>query len=65
MSLDGYVAAPRPARILASVDCAGCGEPTMETRIRRLDGDELCGPCFDARLAGRIPVAAPSRRPAS
>jgi len=56
------VAMPAMARVMASVDCAVCGEPTMETRIRRLDGDELCGPCFDARLAGRSPVAPPTTR---
>ena len=50
-------AAPPPARILVSVDCASCGEPTMETRVRRLDGRELCPPCFDQALAGTAPVA--------
>jgi len=59
------VTAPPMARVMASVDCASCGEPTMETRIRRLDGAELCGPCFDARLAGRAPVAGLGRRPTS
>ncbi|MDQ4131922.1 MAG: FmdE family protein [Actinomycetota bacterium] len=43
--------APRTARIFASVDCAACGEATMETRIRRLDGQELCPPCFEERLS--------------
>ncbi len=56
------VEAPRPARILASVDCADCAEPTMETRIRRLDGAELCVPCFESRLAGTVPLATPGRR---
>ncbi len=56
------VETPRMARVMASVDCEACGEPTMETRIRRLDGAELCGPCFEARLAGRAPVASPSPR---
>ena len=58
---------PRPARIHLSIDCASCGEPTMETRIRRLDGRELCPPCFDAAIAGTETVAPPSlrtRRPA-
>ncbi|CAN5499238.1 FmdE family protein [soil metagenome] len=59
------VEAPQPARIRASVECADCSEPTMETRIRRLDGAELCPPCFEDRLAGRAPVATPGRRPAS
>ncbi|MDQ3569909.1 MAG: FmdE family protein [Actinomycetota bacterium] len=56
------VEAPPPARILASVDCAVCAEPTMETRVRRLDGRELCQPCFDAALAGKAPVAAPTAK---
>jgi len=53
-----HVDAPRPARILASVDCAACGEATMETRIRRLDGQELCLPCFEDQMAGvfRVPL---------
>ncbi len=50
------VRVPPAARILASVPCAACGEPTMETRIRRLDGRELCPPCFEARLAGTTHV---------
>lgn len=54
---------PPIARIMASVDCAACGEPTMETRIRLLHGEQMCGPCFDERLAGRTPVATPTVRP--
>lgn len=42
---------PVPARIHASVVCADCGEATMETRIRRLGGRELCPPCFEAALS--------------
>jgi len=53
------VEAPRMARILASVECASCGEPTMETRIRRLEGRDLCLPCFEAAMAGEVAVAAP------
>ncbi|MDP9070235.1 MAG: FmdE family protein [Actinomycetota bacterium] len=53
---------PRPARIHISIDCASCGEPTMETRVRRLDGRELCPPCFDAAMAGSESVAPPSLR---
>jgi formylmethanofuran dehydrogenase subunit E len=48
---------PRTARIHATVVCARCGEGAMETRIRRLDGQELCPPCFDAAVAGEEPVA--------
>lgn len=55
--------APQRARIHASVVCAQCGEGTMETRIRRIAGRELCPPCFDAAMAGDEPVAAPTRRP--
>jgi formylmethanofuran dehydrogenase subunit E len=55
------VEAPQHARILASVNCASCGEPTMETRIRRLDGQELCLPCLEDRLAGVVLVAKPTR----
>lgn len=50
---------PRKARIHASVACAECGEATMETRIRRLDGRELCVPCFEAALGGEQRVALP------
>lgn len=45
------VAMPRMARGFDSIECASCHEPTMETRIRRLEGAELCPPCFDARIA--------------
>jgi formylmethanofuran dehydrogenase subunit E len=37
---------PRPARILESPVCAGCGESTMESRTRRLGGRVMCLPCF-------------------
>lgn len=57
---DVDVQAPPPARILASVDCASCAEPTMETRVRRLDGRELYQPCFEAALAGKALVATPT-----
>ena len=56
------VSVPPSARILASVPCAACGEPTMETRIRRLEGRELCVPCFEAALAGTAPVGLRSER---
>ncbi len=56
------VSVPPTARILASVVCATCGEATMETRIRRLEGRELCPPCFEAALSGATPVGLqPSR----
>lgn len=56
-------APPRQARIHASVLCARCGEATMETRIRRLDGRDFCPPCFDCVLAGEEELAAPSESP--
>ena len=39
---------PPMARIHDSIPCAGCGEPTMETRVRRLEGRDLCPACFEA-----------------
>ncbi len=52
---------PPMARVFTSVECASCHEPTMETRVRRLDGHDLCPPCFEAALAGVSPVAPPTR----
>ncbi len=43
---------PRKARILAGLICEGCGERTMESRIRRFMGQNLCTPCF-ARFEAR------------
>ena len=40
---------PDRARIHGSVICAGCGEKVMETRVRLLQGEPYCIPCFDAR----------------
>ena len=40
-------AMPKPARILQSLRCEGCGEMTMESRTRRFDGQTLCLPCFE------------------
>ncbi len=42
---------PPTARVFASIDCASCGEPTMETRIHLLDGRQFCPPCFDQAVA--------------
>jgi formylmethanofuran dehydrogenase subunit E len=39
---------PRKARILESLVCDACGEATMESRTRRLLGQTLCIPCFEA-----------------
>jgi formylmethanofuran dehydrogenase subunit E len=41
------VDAPEPARVRASVICAGCSELVMETRIRELNGRRLCIPCAE------------------
>lgn len=54
--------APQRARIHSTVVCARCGEGAMETRVRRLDGQDLCSPCFDASLSGTEPVEAPKLR---
>ncbi len=42
---------PPMARIHSSVACAQCGEPTMETRVRKLEDRELCPACFEAALS--------------
>lgn len=47
---------PRKARVHNSVVCAECGEAAMETRVRRLDGQELCTPCFEQALSTEQPV---------
>lgn len=38
---------PGKARLNKSITCEECGEPTMETRICRFDGRNLCIPCFE------------------
>jgi formylmethanofuran dehydrogenase subunit E len=40
-------AMPTHARLRASVECDICGEPTMETRTRRIKGQIACIPCFE------------------
>jgi formylmethanofuran dehydrogenase subunit E len=40
---------PQKAQILESLICEACGERTMESRTRRLHGQTLCIPCFEAR----------------
>jgi formylmethanofuran dehydrogenase subunit E len=44
------VALPPMARVFTSIICAPCAEPTMETRMRHLAGDQLCAPCFQNEL---------------
>jgi formylmethanofuran dehydrogenase subunit E len=38
---------PKKARMLQSIICDECKEATMESRIRRFQGLELCIPCFE------------------
>ncbi len=38
---------PEAARIRPSITCDACGEQVMETRIRRVDGRNLCMPCSE------------------
>jgi formylmethanofuran dehydrogenase subunit E len=40
---------PEKARIHESLPCAGCGEYTMETRMRRINGEWYCLPCYHDR----------------
>ncbi len=47
----GNAEVPPVARVRDSIACTECGEPTMETRIRKLEGRELCLPCFEAGLS--------------
>jgi formylmethanofuran dehydrogenase subunit E len=42
---------PPMARIHNSITCADCGEPTMETRVQKLEGRELCPACFESALS--------------
>ncbi len=42
---------PPRARIVNSVPCDRCGEKTMETRLRLLDGRVYCPECFDHLMA--------------
>jgi formylmethanofuran dehydrogenase subunit E len=38
---------PPRARIFHSIACGECGEKTMETRLRMLEGEPLCPECFE------------------
>lgn len=42
---------PQKAMLQGLVTCSDCGESTMETRIRRFAGRELCPECFGEALA--------------
>jgi len=37
---------PEKARIEPSVTCAHCGEPTMATKLERVEGERLCRGCL-------------------
>lgn len=43
------MAPPAYAEIHPSITCADCGEPTMATRIREIDGQPYCIPCAEER----------------
>lgn len=56
-----FMGVPPPrARIHETVLCADCGEGVMATRIRDVDGEQLCAPCAEARSRGE--GHAPARR---
>jgi formylmethanofuran dehydrogenase subunit E len=44
---------PPRAELVRSVPCALCGEPVMETRLRRVGGRLLCIPCADLARSRR------------
>ncbi|RJP70889.1 MAG: formylmethanofuran dehydrogenase [Candidatus Abyssobacteria bacterium SURF_17] len=39
---------PSPARIRPSITCENCGEQVMQTRIRKVGGQNLCIPCSES-----------------
>lgn len=41
---------PQRAKLFTSVVCDGCGEKTMEPRLRRLEGKLYCPECFEKQL---------------
>lgn len=50
---DVALEAPPHGRSMLLVDCAACGEPTLETRIGRLGQRALCAPCLDREDSGQ------------
>ena len=42
---------PKRARIFKSIECSGCGETVMETRVHILKGQFLCTPCYEEAVA--------------
>ncbi len=45
--------APPKAKVFRSVPCENCGEGTMETALRLLEGKKLCPPCFELALESK------------
>lgn len=43
---------PPHGRSMLLVECARCGEPTLQARIGRLGQRELCSPCLEREAAG-------------
>ena len=43
---------PEPAKRRKSIPCAFCGENVMESRIRKIDNQSLCIPCYENRKKG-------------
>jgi len=41
---------PKKASIRKSIECSKCGESTMETKIKILNGEFLCYPCYDEAI---------------
>lgn len=41
---------PKKARIHKSIECSKCGENTMETRVKILNGQFLCYPCYEETI---------------
>ena len=50
---DVEISVPSRAMVFNSIPCSKCGEPTMETRLRILDGSLMCIPCFTQELENR------------
>lgn len=46
---EGTIDLPETAGIHESVECSRCGEPTMVTRTREVDGGPVCLACIEGR----------------
>ncbi|MCL5291135.1 MAG: FmdE family protein [Actinobacteria bacterium] len=44
---------PSKAKVFRSVACDDCGEGTMETALRLLEGRKLCEPCFEMAMTSK------------